>query len=109
MNAQFILLAQSVTTAVIEIILLLLGAAAIGFLTAWYFQKNHYVPIVRRLEEEKADLITQVNNLRSETGRLNEKINGLEKSVAEKEKSITGLKKDMDDLKKEIAEIKSKK
>jgi hypothetical protein len=49
MNAQFILLAQSVTAVVIEIVLLLIGAALIGFLTAWFYQKHFFTPIVKRL------------------------------------------------------------
>jgi peptidoglycan hydrolase CwlO-like protein len=107
MNAQFILLAQSVTTAVIEIVLLLIGAALIGFLTAWFYQKHFFTPIVKRLEAEKVDLnnqitglksdITdlnkQVTGLKSENGKLNEKISGLEKNLAEKEKKIADLLK----------------
>lgn len=100
MNVQYIFLAQSVTAAVIEIILLLLGAAIIGFLTAWYYQKSVYTPIIKKLESEKEDLNNQVaalkneNNdlvkkvagLKDENGKLNEKILALEKSLAEKEK-----------------------
>ena len=121
MNAQFILLAQSVTAAVTEIVLLLIGAAIIGFLTAWFYQKHVYTPIVKRLEDEKADLnnqiiglktdiadlnkqvaglksdITdlngQVTGLKSENGKLIEKISTLEKSLAEKEKKIADLSK----------------
>jgi peptidoglycan hydrolase CwlO-like protein len=107
MNAQFILLAQSVTTVVIEIVLLLIGAALIGFLTAWFYQKHFYTPIVKRLEAEKvdlnnqiiglktdiADLNKQVAGLKSENGKLNEKISELEKSLAEKEKKIADLLK----------------
>ncbi len=98
MNAQFIFLAQSVTAAVIEIILLLLGAAVIGFLAAWYYQKSVYTPVIKKLESEKDDLIRQVailNNekdelikkvavLKDENGKLNEKILTLEKSLAAK-------------------------
>lgn len=121
MNAQFIFLAQSVTAAVTEIVLLLIGAALIGFLTAWYYQKHFYTPIVKRLEDEKADLnnqiiglktdiadlnkqvaglksdITdlngQVTGLKSENGKLIEKLSALEKSLAEKEKKIADLLK----------------
>jgi len=99
MNAQFILLTQSVTAAVIEIILLLLGAALIGFLTAWYYQKNHYVPIVNKLESEKAELISHVNSLKSDIDRLNERINGLEKNLLDRDKAIGELKKEITDLK----------
>jgi len=99
MNAQFILLAQSATAAVIEIILLLSGAALIGFLTAWYYQKNHYVPIVNKLESEKADLISQVNSLKTDLEKLKERIKGLENNLLDRDKAIVELKKEITDLK----------
>jgi cell division protein FtsB len=96
MNAQSIFLVQSVTAAVIEIILLLLGAALIGFLTAWYYQKSVYTPVIKKLESEKDDLIRQVAILKNEKdelikkvavlndekGQLKDKILTLEKSLA---------------------------
>jgi len=93
MNPQLIFLAQSVTTAVIEIILLLIGAALIGFLTAWYYQKNYYVPIVKKLEEEKADLNNQITGLKNDIMKLNDNIRGLEKTIEEKDNEISRLKK----------------
>jgi chromosome segregation ATPase len=100
MNAQYILMTQSVTGAVVEIILLLIGAAIIGFLTAWYYQKHHYTPIIKQLEDEKADLIRQANGLRDDIKKLNENIVGLEKSLTEKVREITDLKKEIADIKK---------
>jgi hypothetical protein len=93
MNTQFILLTQSVTGAVIEIVLLLLGAAIIGFVTAWFYQKHFYTPIIKNLEAEKADLNNQVAVLKTEKGKLNERILGLERNLEEKGKEIEDLKK----------------
>ena len=53
MNTQFILLTQSATSAMIEIALLLIGAALIGFFIAWFYQKSVYTPVIKRLESEK--------------------------------------------------------
>ena len=92
MNTQFILLTQSVAGAVIEIILLLLGAAAIGFLTAWFYQKSFYTPIINRLEEEKEALNNTIDGLNRDIDGLKNNIAGLEKTISEKDKIIAGLK-----------------
>jgi len=99
MNPQFILFTQSVTTAVIEIILLLLGASIIGFLTAWYYQKSYFTPIIKKLEAEKEELNRKIDGLnkdisglRNEIAGLNSKIGSLEKVIAEKEREIAELK-----------------
>lgn len=100
MNPIFIAIAQTVTSAVIEIILLLLGAAIIGFLTAWYYQKNHFTPIIKKLDEEKADLNKTIAALNSDISALKTTIHNLEnearalrKTISEKDKLIEELKK----------------
>ena len=93
MNAQFIFLAQSVASAVIEIILLLLGAAAIGFITAWFYQKSVYTPVINRLEEEKEALNLKIDGLNRDITTLKNDISGLEKVISGKDKEIAELKK----------------
>jgi peptidoglycan hydrolase CwlO-like protein len=93
MNPQFIFLTQSVAGAVTEIILLLIGAALIGFLTAWFYQKSVYTPVIEKLEAEKEELISKVNGLNIEISDLKKKISDLEKSIGEKDKEIAELKK----------------
>jgi len=93
MNTQFILLTQSATSAMIEIALLLLGAALIGFLTAWFYQKSVYTPVIKRLELEKEELIKNIDGLNKDIMRLNGKISELENVIAEKDKEIGQLKK----------------
>jgi peptidoglycan hydrolase CwlO-like protein len=93
MNTQFILLTQSATSAMIEIALLLLGAALIGFLIAWFFQKSVFTPIVNRLESEKAELNRKIDSLNNDISRLNGKINEQENVIVEKDKEIQLLKK----------------
>jgi peptidoglycan hydrolase CwlO-like protein len=93
MNPQFIFLTQSVAGAVTEIILLLIGAALIGFLTAWFYQKSVYTPVIEKLEAEKEELISKVNGLNIEISDLRKKISDLEKSIGEKDKEIAELKK----------------
>ena len=56
MTQLFILLAQSVTGAVITIIALLLVAAIIGYFTAWFYAKSVYTPVIKGLEADKENL-----------------------------------------------------
>jgi len=98
MTLSLIQLAQSVTGAVITIIALLLVAATIGYLTAWFYAKSVYTPIIKGLEEEKADLLKQVAGLKEDIKKLNntvenlnEKISKLEGEIAKKEQEIKEL------------------
>jgi peptidoglycan hydrolase CwlO-like protein len=100
MNQLSIILAQSVTGAVLSIIALLLVAAIIGYLTAWFYAKSVYTPVIKNLEAEKAELLNQVASLKSDLTRangkvdkLNEKTGKLEEEIAELEKEIKKLTK----------------
>ncbi|MCU0473486.1 MAG: hypothetical protein MUC93_08990 [Bacteroidales bacterium] len=100
MTLSLIQLAQSVTGAVITIIALLLVAAIIGYLTAWFYAKSVYTPIIKGLEAEKEDLLKQVAGLKEDVRKLNNtvenlngKINKLEGEIAKKEQEIKELSK----------------
>jgi peptidoglycan hydrolase CwlO-like protein len=100
MTPLFIQLAQSVTGAVISIIALLLVAVLIGYVTAWFYAKSVYTPVIKGLESEKADLNSQVAGLKEDksklTGKvdkLNEKIVKIEEELAEKDKELKHLNK----------------
>jgi len=100
MTQLFIQLAQSVTGAVITIVGLLLVAAIIGYLSAWFYAKSVYTPIIKGLETDKAELNKQVTGLKDDVAKLNgkvdklnEKIAKLEEDIAEKEKEIKKLVK----------------
>jgi peptidoglycan hydrolase CwlO-like protein len=105
MTQSFILLAQSVTGAVITIIVLLLVAALIGYFTAWFYAKSVYTPVIKGLETDKENLIKKVDGLNEDVAmlkgkvdKLNEKIRKMEEDIVEREKEISHLKK----VKKEI-------
>ena len=100
MTQLFIQLSQSVTGAVITIILLLLVAAIIGYFSAWFYAKSVYTPVIKGLEADKEALNGQIIGLKgdiaklnSSVDKLNEKIAGLEKVIAEKDKEIKNLMK----------------
>ena len=70
MTQLFILLAQSVTGAVITIIALLLVAAIIGYFTAWLYAKSVYTPVIKGLETDKENLNKQVEGLNEDVKKL---------------------------------------
>ncbi len=101
MTLSFIQLV-SVTGAVITIVAILLVAAVIGYLTAWFYAKSVYKPIIKGLEEEKENLQKQVAGLKDDITRLNSNIDELNGKVAKLEEEAK--KKD-----EEIKELKNKK
>jgi peptidoglycan hydrolase CwlO-like protein len=104
MNLLFILLAQSVTGAVITIIALGLVAVIIGYLTAWFYAKSVYTPIIKGLEAEKADLQKQVAGLKDDISKLNTKVDGLNGKIAHLEDEITKKEKEIKELQKKLKE-----
>jgi len=113
MNPLFIGIVLSDTGSIILIVLLLLVAGVIGYLTAWYYAKSIYSPIIAGLEKEKTELdnrilglIDDISNLNgkidklngevvklnSEAVKLKEKIGKIEEEIAEKDKEIENLK-----------------
>jgi cell division protein FtsB len=100
MTQLFILLAQSVTGAVITIIALWLVAALIGYFTAWFYAKSVYSPVIKGLEADKTSLNNQVAGLKDEIvilkgneEKLNDTIKKLEIEKAEKKKRKAPVKK----------------
>jgi peptidoglycan hydrolase CwlO-like protein len=104
MTLSFILLAQSVTGAVITIVALLLVAALIGYLTAWFYAKSVYTPIIKGLEAEKADLQKQVAGLKDDVNRLNGKIDDLNTKISKLEDQLGAKEKEIKELKSKIRE-----
>ena len=102
MTQLFILLAQSVTGAVVFIIALLLVAVIIGYFTAWFYAKSIYTPIIKGLEAEKADLQKQVADLKENVSRLNNKVDELTAKVGKMEEEAGKKEKEIAELKKKI-------
>lgn len=81
MNTILILLAQTKGAATIEIISMLLGAAIIGYVTAWLYYKSIYTKRIEAVESDKHELNNRIVNLDGE-------INELRKSQREKDNEI---------------------
>ena len=89
MNSLAIFQVMSVTAAVLLIIVLLLVAGLIGYLTAWYYAKSVYTPVIKKLEDEKAQLNRQITGLKDDIVRLKGKIADLEKKVDDLDKDVS--------------------
>jgi peptidoglycan hydrolase CwlO-like protein len=95
MKPLFILIAQSVTGAVITIICLLLVAAVIGYLTAWFYAKSVYTPVIKSLEENNTELKKQIAGLNEEISALNRKVDNLNVKVTQLEEEIAQREKEI--------------
>jgi peptidoglycan hydrolase CwlO-like protein len=109
MTQLSILLAQSVTGAVLTIIALGIVAAVIGYVTAWYYAKSIYTPIIKGLEAEKADLQKQVAGLKEDIRKLNEKVESLNLRITGLEKDLTERDKLLAEKDRQINELKNPK
>jgi peptidoglycan hydrolase CwlO-like protein len=115
MNSLVILQVMSVAAATILIIALLLVAGLIGYLTAWYYAKSVYTPIIKKLEDEKVQLNREIAGLKDDIiklkGRiedLNKKIDELDKDVSEKEREISRKVDIITGLENEVKELNRK-
>ena len=70
MNTAFIILAQTKGGAILEIILLLIVAAIIGYITAWLFYKSVYEKRLKEIESDKHQLNNRIINLNGEVVNL---------------------------------------
>jgi peptidoglycan hydrolase CwlO-like protein len=100
MTQIFIQQAQTMAGNVALIVLLLLLAAVIGYLTAWFYAKSVYTPVIKRLESENEGLrskVVELNNdkkkIEEQIDKLNEMIASIEEQIEERDKEIKLLKK----------------
>jgi len=107
MKPLFIILAQSNTGAIILIITLLLVAGIIGYLTAWFYAKSVYTPIIKGLEAEKVELNKQIAGLKDDVVKINEKVEKLNEKIVTLEKELQDKGKELEDKEKEILKLTS--
>jgi hypothetical protein len=100
MTQIYIQMAQSVTGNVVLIILLLLVASLIGYLTAWYYSKSIHTSVIKGLEDERAGLrknVPELNNdikeFEASVIRLKGEITSLEKQIGDRPRETKGKKK----------------
>ncbi|MBN1767815.1 MAG: hypothetical protein JW842_04830, partial [Prolixibacteraceae bacterium] len=71
MTTLIILFAQTKGVAIIEILLLLLVAAIIGYITSWLYFKSIYKKKMKVLEFERHEFNNRIVNLNAEISKLN--------------------------------------
>lgn len=74
MSTLLILLTQTKSGATIEILLLLLVAAIIGYITAWLYSKSIYVKKIEGYQSEKKELNKHVVSLSADKNNLTERL-----------------------------------
>jgi predicted flap endonuclease-1-like 5' DNA nuclease len=92
MSVLIILLAQTKSGAIIEILLLLMVAAIIGYMTSWLYYKSIYKKRIKVLESERHEFNNHIIN-------MNADVSNLKRSLGEKHLEIEYLKMDVNALK----------
>lgn len=95
---------MSKTAAIILIIALLLVAGVIGYLTAWFYAKSVYTPIIKGLEDDKVQLNREISGLKDEIVKLKNNIDNLKEKAGELEKELSEKNKLIEDLRKKLKE-----
>ncbi len=86
---SIILLTQTKTTAAFEIIVILVIAALIGYLTSYFYYKVIYTKKINELLKEKEDLNAKIAGLQAEKSNLElqvQKLQGDIEKLKEKDK-----------------------
>lgn len=91
MTQVFIQLVQSVTGAVITIVGLLLVAAIIGYLIAWYYAKSVYTPKIKALEDENTGLKREIDSQKDEIRKLNDEKSLMHKKIVRIEEKLAEI------------------
>jgi hypothetical protein len=86
MTTEMIILQQTNTGAIFEILLLLIIAGLIGYLTAYFFYKSVFTKRINILEGEKVELKKHIETLFSEKAKL-------EQVIKDKDGEIESLRK----------------
>lgn len=92
MNTLAILLAQTQSAAAIEIILLLLGAVIIGYVTAWLYYKAIYSKKTAAINSQNEELRSKIEELEADKGSL-------KRNMQEKEQEMILLKEEFNAFK----------
>jgi peptidoglycan hydrolase CwlO-like protein len=102
MTQLFVILAQSVTGAVITIIGLLLVAGIIGYVTAWFYAGSVYKPVIESLKKEKEDLTRLVESQNRQIEVMKAEIIKLNRTVEGQDEKIKTLEKEIEEKNREI-------
>jgi peptidoglycan hydrolase CwlO-like protein len=105
MTQQYVLIAQSVTGAMITIIGLLLVAGIIGYVTAWFYAKSVYTPVIKGLQKDKEVLTTEVGSLNRQVESLKSEVTKLMGTVELQGEKIKTLESEIEQKNIEIKKM----
>ncbi len=100
----FLLLAQTKLSASIEILIMLVVAAIIGFVTAWLYYKSICARKLAALEKQLADKERERKKYLRDNDNLKMELMALKKSQNELNREDQDLKAEMKNLKDELSE-----
>ncbi len=100
----FVLLAQTKLSASIEILIMLVVAAIIGFVTAWLYYKALCARKVAALEHQLAGKDKKIKKYLEDNDALEMELLALKKSHSESNKEERDLKTELKNLKDELSE-----
>lgn len=92
MNPLSILLVQTKLGATVEILLFLLVAALIGYVTSWLYYKSIYVKRIKAIESEKTELNNRLTSLYEDKSKLNISLNEKEDEIKHLNLEVKALK-----------------
>ena len=78
---SIILLTQTKTTAALEIIVILVIAALIGYLTSYFYYKAIYTKKINELIKEKENLNAKIAGLQAEKSNLEQQVQKLQGDI----------------------------
>jgi len=107
MNLHIIILAPT-TGPVITIVGLLLVAGLISYLTAWFYAKSVYTPVIKGLEEDKIQLNREISGLKDDIGKLEEKVDQLNRHISKLEQDLSDKEKLISEKEDQIIALKNK-
>lgn len=105
MKLFLITTAMSTTWAVIMIIALLVVSCIIGIITAWFYAKSIYTPIIKGLENDKVQLNKEISGLKDNISELNNRIDNLNVKIKSLDEEISQKGKEISEKEKTIAEM----
>jgi predicted flap endonuclease-1-like 5' DNA nuclease/archaellum component FlaF (FlaF/FlaG flagellin family) len=105
MNTILILFAQTKGGATIEILSMLLGAAIIGYITAWLYYRSVYESRIKIIESEKQELNNRIKIIESENNKLNNRNKVIESENKELNERIKTIESDKHELNNRIVNL----
>src|SRR5665811_1217329 len=105
MSSLIILLAQTKIIAILEILLMLTGAATIGYVTAWLFYRSVYNKKLKAVDAELDKSKSQVLKFNAELDKSKSQVLKLNAELDESESQVLKLNAELDESKSQVIKL----